>query len=67
MQQEVDTILKWADQWKMKVNASKTKSLVIASSSADQSWDPGLKAGTVPIKLERLNRFLGVKDLSDLS
>ena len=66
MQQEVDTILKWADQWKMKVNASKTKSLVIASSSADQSWDPGLKAGTVPIKLERLYRFLGVKVPSDL-
>ena len=66
MQEEVDKILDWAEEWKMKVNGSKTKSMVIASSPKDQKWNPGLIAGTTPIQLEQLYRFLGIKVPSDL-
>ena len=50
----------------MKVNASKTKTMVITSSSKDQKWDPELMAGDTRIKLEQLYRFLGIKVPSDL-
>ena len=35
IQAEVDKIIEWARVWKMKINASKTKSMVIASSTQD--------------------------------
>lgn len=66
MQSEIDKIMNWAVKWKMKVNASKTKTMVITSSSKDQKWDPELVAGDTRIKLEQLYRFLGIKVPSDL-
>ena len=66
MQTEVDKIIDWADKWKMEVNGSKTKAMTIASSTQDQKWDPKLKAGSVPIKLEQKYRFLGTTVPSDL-
>ena len=66
MQNEIDKIMNWAVKWKMKVNASKTKTMVITSSSKDQKWDPELMAGDTRIKLEQLYRFLGIKVPSDL-
>ena len=66
MQKEVDKIIGWADRWKMKVNGSKTKAMVIASSPKDQQWDPNLKAGETPIALEQEYRFLGTTVPSDL-
>ena len=66
MQTEVDKIIAWADKWKMEVNGSKTKAMTIASSAQDQKWDPKLRAGTVPIKLEQKYRFLGTTVPSDL-
>ena len=51
MQKEVNKIIGWADRWKMIVNGSKTKAMVIASSPKDQQWDPNLKAGETPIAL----------------
>ena len=66
MQKEVDKIIRWADRWKMKVNGSKTKAMVIASSPKDQQWDPNLKAGETPIALEQEYRFLGTTVPSDL-
>ena len=45
-QLEVDKIMSWAERWKMKVNESKTKVMVISSSSKDRKWDPELKAST---------------------
>ena len=38
-QTEVDKILNWADRWKMKVNGSKTKAMVISSSKKDRERD----------------------------
>ena len=66
MQEEIDKILAWAERWKMKVNGSKTKTMVISNSPNDQKWDPKLMAGTTPIQVEQMYRFLGVKVPSDL-
>ena len=66
MQMEVDKIMEWANKWKMKVNGSKTRSMVIASSKKDQQWDPKLKAEETPIKLEQEYPFLGVEVPSDI-
>jgi ribonuclease HI len=66
MQEEVDKILAWAAKWKMKVNADKTKSMVISSSTSDQKWDPQLTADSKPIDLVQLYKFLGVTIDSDL-
>jgi len=66
MQKEVDKIMEWSEEWKMKVNGSKTRSMVIASSTKDKKWDPQLKAGQTSIKQEQDYRFLGVTTPSDL-
>ena len=66
MQAEVDKIINWAESWKMKINGSKTKCMVIASSKSEQSTDPKLKVGSSQIKLEQHYPFLGVKVPSDL-
>ena len=50
----------------MKINGSKTKCMVIASSKSEQSTDPKLKVGSSQIKLEQHYPFLGVKVPSDL-
>ena len=50
----------------MEVNGSKTKAMVIASSTKDQKWDPKLKAGSTPIMPEQKYRFLGTTVPSDL-
>ena len=50
----------------MKINASKTKSVTIANSNQDQKWDPTLKAGDKPIKLEQEYRFLSINITVDL-
>ena len=65
-QEEVDKILTWADKWKMKVNGDKTRCMIFSNSKDDQHWDPGLKAGGVPVKCVQEYKFLGVKAESDL-
>ena len=50
----------------MKVNGSKTKSMIISSSVDDQKWDPQLETGETPIKLVQEYPFLGIKIPSDL-
>jgi len=59
-QLEVDKIMSWAERWKMKVNESKTKVMVISSSSKDRKWDPELKAGEANIDLVNVYPLLGI-------
>ena len=66
MQEEIDKIIAWAAKWKMKVNADKTKSMVISSSSSDRKWDPQLTADSKLIDQVQLYKFLGVTINSDL-
>ena len=40
MQEEVDKIMKWADNWKMVINVDKTRTMIISSSNADSNTDP---------------------------
>ena len=60
MQEEVDKILRWAETWKMRVNASKTKVLVLSSASKDTNWDPELTGNGAAIEAVSDYPFLGV-------
>ena len=60
MQDEVDTILRWAQTWKMSVNTDKTQSMVISSNTNDTSYNPELQAGNGIIANTERYRFLGV-------
>ena len=60
MPNEIDKILSWAKKWKMSVNESKTKSMVISSSNGDRSWDPMFTAGTKQVETVKEYKFLGV-------
>ena len=44
----------------MKVNASKTKAMVITSSTKDQEWNPDLIAGEMDIAPLKEYKFLGI-------
>ena len=41
MQDEINKIVNWAERWKMKINTSKTKSMVISNSSSRQKLGSG--------------------------
>ena len=66
MQDEIDKILKWAHDWKMQVNTSKTKVMVVSSNRADLVWDPSMEAAESPIECVKQYRFLGVTISNDL-
>ena len=65
-QAEVDKILDWATKWKMKVNGSKTKTMVISTSDKDRKWNPTLTAGDKDIDLVSSYPFLGMTVPADL-
>ena len=66
MQQEIDKVIKWADRWKMKVNADKTKAMMISTGPKDKNWDPKFTAGDTKIDNVSEYRFLGVTIDQDL-
>ena len=61
LQDEIDTILKWARTWKMAVNTDKTKLMVMSSSTADCAWKPKLEGNGHSIDPVQDYRFLGVE------
>lgn len=65
-QAEVNKIMDWANTWKMKVNGSKTKTMVISTSEKDRTWNPALTAGDEEIDLVNQYPFLGVTISADL-
>ena len=66
MQDEINKIVNWADRWKMKINTSKTKSMVVSTAQADRSWDPEVTADGDKIKPVPDYPFLGVSIGNDL-
>ena len=66
MQDEINKIVNWADMWKMKINTSKTKSMVVSTAQADRSWDPEVTADGDKIKPVPDYPFLGVSIGNDL-
>ena len=61
LQNEIDSILKWAKKWKMAVNTDKTKYMVISSSNEDCSWQPHLEGNGHQIEPVTDYKFLGVE------
>ena len=66
MQEEIDKIVDWANTWKMKINTSKTKCMVISTAKGDRDWDPKVTADGDKIKTAQVYPFLGVKVENDL-
>jgi ribonuclease HI len=66
MQEEVNKILSWALKWKMRVNADKTKTMIISTSATDKVWDPQITAGENAISTVKKYKFLGVTVDNDL-
>ena len=66
MQEEIDKIVEWADRWKMKINTSKTKTMVISSAKGDRDWNPELSTKEDQIEPVQDYRFLGVTIANDL-
>ena len=60
MQGEVTKIATWAETWKMSINADKTRTLIMSTSTADFAWDPKLIVQGAPIKTTKEYKFLGV-------
>jgi len=60
LQEEVDNILKWADQWKMKFNKDKTIAVLIYSSNSDKSWDVGIRTDNDVMETVKEFKFLWV-------
>jgi ribonuclease HI/exonuclease III len=65
-QREVDKIKAWANKWKMRLNASKTRSMITSTSSADRAWDPELKVDGKNIEAVQEYKFLGITVGNDL-
>ena len=60
MQKEVNKILDWAQRWKMAINADKTKTLIISTSTVDRGWNPRIKVEGRELKKTSEYRFLSV-------
>ena len=59
-QEEVDKIAAWAEQWKMAINAGKTKCLVLSSNNANHSWNPHLTIDQTSIDAVKRTKFIGI-------
>ena len=60
MQNNIDGISRWADEWKMELNGDKTQAMVISTSSKDTSWKPPLFLNGVKLEVVKEYKFLGV-------
>ena len=60
MQENIDAISRWADDWKMTLNTDKTKVMVISSNSKDHKWKPSLFLKGEQLEVVKEYKFLGV-------
>ena len=61
MQEEINKIWNWAKKWKMKINESKTKTLIISTKADDYKRDPGLKLNGKDVAPVEIYKFLGIQ------
>ena len=60
MQDNINGIAKWAQEWKMKLNSDKTQVMVISTSKEDLSWNPKLFLDGKLLKVVNEYKFLSV-------
>ena len=60
MQDNINGIAGWADEWKMKLNSDKTQVLIISTSKEDLSWKPALFLNGKQLEVVGEYKFLGV-------
>ena len=60
MQKEMEKILQWANEWKMKINEGKTKSILISTKPAEYNWDPKFKLNGKDVITVKEYKFLGI-------
>ena len=59
MQEEVDKIVEWAVEWKMVINASKTKTLIISKSENGRKEITGIMVEGRELESVDQMKFLG--------
>ena len=60
MQNNIDGIHRWAEEWKMRLNADKTQVMIISTSNSDTSWKLKLTLAGKALKVVKEYKFLGV-------
>ena len=56
-QTSVDTVVRWADEWKLKLNATKSEACFFTSSSKEAKWTPNI---VVPVKSKKKKRKVAI-------
>ena len=60
MQENIDGIGKWANEWKMELNSDKTQVMIISTSQNDIKWQPALSLNGRALEVVNEYKFLGV-------
>ena len=60
MQDNINGLEKWAEEWKMKLNGGKTQVMIISTSNNDLKWKPKLHLGERELEVVNEYKFLGV-------
>ena len=60
-QEAVDIVVKWATEWRLKLNATKSEVCAFSHASCDSQLSPRIIIDGTPIKVNPYPRFLGVK------
>ena len=61
MQEEMIKIWEWAEKWKMKINESKTKTLIISTEPCEYNCNPGFVLNGKDVATKDNYPFLGIK------
>ena len=56
-QTSVDTVVRWADEWKLKLNATKSEACFFTSSPKEAKWTPNI---VVPVKSKKKKRKVAI-------
>ena len=60
MQENINGIAKWADDWKMELNSDKTQVMIMSTNRNDTSWKPRLYLNSRALEVVNEYKFLGV-------
>ena len=60
MQNNINGIHRWAEEWKMRLNSGKTKVMIISTSTKDTNWKPRLTLAGKELEVVREYKFLGI-------
>ena len=60
MEDHIDGIARWEEEWKMELNCDKTQVMIISTSRTDRAWKPTLTLNNHQLEVVSEYKFLGV-------